>query len=87
MFQPDGSNIPPRTGPLGVETTCDGQDDDSNGVIDDVDATAIPRGLFVLSGDGQLARIDELEPPPAEIALWHESLGRTMGRFAVAPRP
>ncbi len=40
VFQPDGSNIPPRTGPLGVETTCDGQDDDSNGVIDDVDATA-----------------------------------------------
>lgn len=77
------SGIPMR--PLAI-------DDEGNALLysfdrDDVDATAIPRGLFVLSGDGQLARIDELEPPPAEIALWHESLGRTMGRFAVAPRP
>lgn len=38
--QPEGSDIPPGSGPLGVETTCDGKDDDSNGVIDDVEVTA-----------------------------------------------
>lgn len=34
----DPASIPPGTGPLGQETTCDGKDDDLNGVIDDVDA-------------------------------------------------
>lgn len=34
----DPDSIPPGTGPLGQETTCDGKDDDLNGVIDDVDA-------------------------------------------------
>jgi hypothetical protein len=37
--QPEGSNIRPGSGPLGVETTCDGKDDDNNGVIDDVEVT------------------------------------------------
>jgi hypothetical protein len=32
--------IPPGSGPLGNETTCDGVDDDENGVIDDVDEAA-----------------------------------------------
>jgi hypothetical protein len=40
IFQPEGPSIPPGTGPLGLERTCDGKDDDSNGVIDDVDADA-----------------------------------------------
>lgn len=40
MFHPEGSSIKPGTGPLGVETTCDGKDDDENGVIDDVDQSA-----------------------------------------------
>lgn len=67
-------------------------DDEGNALLysfdrDEVDTTAVPRGLFVLAGDGQLSRIDELEPPPAEVALSHELLGRTMGRFAAAPRP
>jgi len=35
---PGASDILPGTGPLGVETTCDGVDDDGNGVVDDVDA-------------------------------------------------
>lgn len=39
VFDPEGSAIPPGSGPLGVETTCDGVDDDENGVVDDVDAT------------------------------------------------
>jgi hypothetical protein len=34
----DPASIPPGSGPLGQETTCDGMDDDLNGVIDDVDA-------------------------------------------------
>jgi hypothetical protein len=41
----------------------------------------------VLSGDGQLSRVDELEPPPAEIALSIDGAGRTMGRFATGARP
>lgn len=40
VIHPDGSSIKPGSGPLGVETTCDGKDDDANGVIDDVDQTA-----------------------------------------------
>src|SRR5690606_37979431 len=32
-----GSLPPPGSGPLGLETTCNGQDDDENGVVDDVD--------------------------------------------------
>lgn len=28
------------------------------------DSDELPRGLFVLDGDGQLARVDDLEPPP-----------------------
>lgn len=35
---PQGSDIKPGSGPLGVETTCNGKDDDGNGVIDDVEA-------------------------------------------------
>lgn len=34
------SSVPPGSGPLGQETTCDGVDDDGNGVIDDVDLGA-----------------------------------------------
>lgn len=34
------SSIPPGSGELGNETTCDGVDDDENGVIDDVDVGA-----------------------------------------------
>lgn len=34
---PTATVRPPGSGPLGVETTCDGIDDDDNGVTDDVD--------------------------------------------------
>lgn len=37
VFTPDDSSIRPGSGPLGVEKTCDGKDDDKNGVLDDVD--------------------------------------------------
>lgn len=37
VFKPDDSSIRPGSGPLGIETTCDGKDDDKNGVLDDVD--------------------------------------------------
>lgn len=40
VFDPMGSSIRPGSGPLGVETTCDGADDDSNGVVDDVDVAS-----------------------------------------------
>lgn len=33
------------------------------------DSEGVPRGLFVLDGDGQLARVDDLEPPPVPFRI------------------
>lgn len=38
-------------------------------------ASTVPRSLFVLSGDGVLTRVDDLEPPPAPVLL--ESSGNS----------
>lgn len=36
------------------------------------DSDGLPRGLFVLDGDGQLSRVDDLEPPPVLFRLGTE---------------
>ena len=59
-------------------------DDDGNTLLysfDADDSDAAPRGLFVLGGDGTLARVDDLEPGPATIAVPSERFGRINGRF------
>lgn len=67
-------------------------DDEGNALLysydrGEIETSPVPRGLFVLAGDGQLSRIDELEPAPAEVALWRDGIGATLGRFAAAARP
>jgi hypothetical protein len=47
----------------------------------------VPRGLFALSGEGELSRVDDLEPAPAVIGTWDERNGRVMARFAATARP
>jgi hypothetical protein len=65
IFAPEGSAIPPGSGPLGVEAACNGVDDDKNGVVDDVDATGdgvcdclkvATLGLHGEWGDGDFVR-------------------------------
>jgi len=59
-------------------------DDEGNALLhsfDSGDSDAAPRGLFVLSGDGVLARVDDLEPGPAQIAVPSEAQGRIEGRY------
>ena len=59
-------------------------DDDGNAMLysfDSDDSIAEPRGLFILSGDGTLARTDDLEPGPAPVAIPSEEFGRLDGRF------
>jgi hypothetical protein len=46
----------------------------------------VPRGLFVLDGDGQLSRVDELEPAPASVAAFDDRLGRVETRFVAVAR-
>ncbi|MEM7159157.1 MAG: hypothetical protein AAF799_40345 [Myxococcota bacterium] len=62
-------------------------DDDGNALLFSVssgDEEAVPRGLFVLSGNGDLTRVDDLEPFPARVSLPGPD-GQTLpGRFAVA---
>ena len=48
------------------------------------DDDAVPRGLFVLTGDGQLTRVDELEPFPGRVTLASEAEQGVLGRFAAA---
>lgn len=97
-FRSDGGGTVMRVSALGLEQWTGiamrplAIDDEGNALLysfdsDDLDGTPVPRGLFVLGGDGQLARVDDLEPAPAEIALYHEVVGRTMGRFAAAALP
>lgn len=46
------------------------------------DDDGIPRGLFVLSGDGKLTRVDELEPFPGRVML--PGATGLLGRFSAA---
>lgn len=55
---------------IGIPMRAMAVDDGGNVLLYSYDATtaaAEPRGLFVLSGEGRLARVDELEPSPAFI--------------------
>ena len=51
-------------------------------VADDEDG--VPRGLFVLTGDGQLTRIDELEPFPGRVMVLGPNGQQQPGRFSAA---
>ncbi len=67
-------------------------DDDGNALLysfdrDESFEDRVPRGLFVLAGDGELARVDELEPAPAAVGIWDPRVGRVEGRFAARARP
>lgn len=60
-------------------------DDEGNALLysfssDDDDG--VPRGLFVLTGDGQLMRVDELEPFPARVLVEGVDGELGPGRFA-----
>jgi hypothetical protein len=58
-------------------------DDGGNALMysyDPDDNEAVPRGLFVLEGDGRLSRVDELEPTPEAIG------GSTMTYFSAQAR-
>jgi hypothetical protein len=60
-------------------------DDEGNALLYSVssgDEDGVPRGLFVLTGDGQLTRVDELEPAPGRVMLPGEDGEGTPGRFA-----
>ncbi len=65
-------------------------DDEGNALLysvslDDDDGT--PRGLFVLTGDGQLTRVDSLEPFPGRVMLSGDDDQLMPGRFtASGPR-
>ena len=59
-------------------------DDEGNAMLysfDSDDSSVEPRGLFILGGDGTLARTDDLEPGPAPVAIPSEENGRVGGRF------
>lgn len=61
-------------------------DDEGNALLYSVasaDDDGTPRGLFVLSGDGQLSRVDPLEPTPTAVATWNGTAVST-GFFAAA---
>lgn len=64
-------------------------DDDGNALLYSIasdDDDGVPRGLFVLSGDGQLSRVDELEPAPGRVTFNGVGEARAVGRFtAVGP--
>jgi hypothetical protein len=62
-------------------------DDEGNAVLYSVssdDDDGVPRGLFVLTGDGQLTRVDELEPFPGRVQLPAEDGEAMPGRFAAS---
>jgi hypothetical protein len=60
-------------------------DDEGNALLYSIasdDDDGEPRGLFVLTGDGQLTRVDELEPFPGQVLVaTPDGVGRP-GRFA-----
>lgn len=62
-------------------------DDEGNALLYSVgssDEDGVPRGLFVLTGDGQLTRIDELEPSPGLVLLTRQDEEGRPGRFATS---
>lgn len=65
-------------------------DDEGNALLysvsadEDDDDDLVPRGLFVLTGDGQLTRVDELEPFPGLVTLPGTDGEPVPGRFSVA---
>lgn len=93
-----GGGVVIRVSPLGLEQFFGismfplAIDDDGTAMLysfdrDESPEDRVPRGLFVLDGTGELARIDELEPAPAAVGIWDTRLGRTAGRFAARARP
>jgi hypothetical protein len=64
---------------FGVSMRVLGIDDEGNVLLYSYktsDAQGTPRSLFVLTGDGQLARVDTLDPTPAPVVLSHGVPGR-----------
>jgi hypothetical protein len=64
---------------FGVSMRVLGIDDEGNVLLYSYktsDAQGSPRSLFVLTGDGQLARVDTLDPTPAAVVLSDGVLGR-----------
>lgn len=62
-------------------------DDEGNALLYSIasnDDDGVPRGLFVLTGDGQLTRVDELEPAPGLVMLPGADGVGVPGRFAAA---
>lgn len=62
-------------------------DDEGNALLYSIasnDDDGAPRGLFVLTGDGKLSRVDELEPTPGLVMLPGLDGMGTPGRFAAA---
>jgi hypothetical protein len=60
-------------------------DDEGNVLLYSIasnDDDGAPRGLFVLSGDGKLTRVDELEPQPGLVMVTAGSGESVPGRFA-----
>ncbi len=60
-------------------------DDDGNALLYSIasnDDDGAPRGLFVLSGDGKLTRVDELEPQPGLVMVTTPLGVPVPGRFA-----
>lgn len=63
-------------------------DDEGNALLYSIgpdDDDAVPRGLFVLTGDGELTRVDELEPYPGLVTLLGRNGEAVPGRFAGGP--
>ncbi|MCX4245891.1 hypothetical protein [Paraliomyxa miuraensis] len=62
-------------------------DDEGNALLYSIssdDDDGVPRGLFVLTGDGQLMRVDELEPFPARVLVEGAEGVAIPARFAVS---
>ncbi len=60
-------------------------DDEGNALLYSIgadDDDGVPRGLSVLTGDGQLVRVDELEPYPGQLLLHGPDGQPVPGRFA-----
>lgn len=68
-----GASLVARVSPLGTEViptvpmTALAVDNEGNTLLYSHSVQGVPRGLFVLSSDGTLSRIDALEPQPAAL--------------------
>lgn len=54
-------------------------------LLDAIGTVSIPQTLFVLSGDGVLTRVDELEPAPSPVLIGSGELGSYIQGVALAP--